>query len=149
MRKLLKRRWVWLACLPVVILAACVALLQYFGGSAHINRTVFRELKLGMTYDEAHVLLGGVIHEVKPRDNAAGGGGFKYGYSEDHESIFPPLPTIWFTVDNDNRLTTKEYETASLKKIWDRLLAKLSVMTGRSPPTPPPMPPMPLPRLDA
>ena len=149
MRKLLKRRWVWLACLPVVILIASVLLLQYFGGSPHINRSVFRELKLGMTYDEAHVLLGGVIHDVKPRDDAPIGGGFKYGYSEDHESIFPPLPTIWFTVDNDNRLTTKAYETASLKMIWDRLIAKLNVMSGRSPPPPPPRPPMPLPRLDA
>ena len=57
----------------------------------------------------------------------------KYGYSDDDESVFPPKPVIWFMVDGSNGLTTKEYEPPSPKKIWDRLVSKFNVATGRSP----------------
>ena len=145
MKRIFKNRWLLLALLPIVLLAGLSIWLLGFSGSAHINGTTFNELKLGMTYDEAHVLLGGRIHDVKPTKDANGGPRMKYGYSEDHESVFPPSPTIWFTVDNDNRLTSKEYDTPSAMMIWDRAVFKFKVKTGLAKPPPPPMPPMPLP----
>src|SRR5258707_1478702 len=90
-----------------------------------------------MTYDEVHVLLGGRIYNVVPTKNAEREPRMKYGYSDDHESSFPPRPVIWFMVDDHNRLTTKEYEPPSPKMIWDRIVSKFNVATGRSPPPPP------------
>ena len=148
MKTILKNRWLLLAMLPLVLLAGLSIWLLGFSGSAHINGTTFRELKLGMTYEEANVLLGGRIHNVKPTKDAKGNPRMKYGYSEDHESLFPPRPTIWFTVDDDNRLTSKEYDTPSAMMIWDRLVFTFKVATGRAKPPPPPMPPMLLLHID-
>lgn len=148
MRRIFKSRWFLLGLIPVLLLGALWIGLLGFSGSAHVNMATFRELKVGMTYDEVHALLGGRIHDVKPTTDSAGNPRMKYGYSEDHESVFPPSPTIWFTVDNDNRLTTKEYDTPNPKMIWDRLVLKVKVATGQANPPPPPIPPMPLPRID-
>ena len=101
MKRILKDRWLPVALAPVVLLVALLAWVLIFSGSAHINRATFRELKLGMTYDAAHDILEGRIHEVKPCTGPDGRPRMKYGYSEDHESVFPPSPTIWFTVDDD------------------------------------------------
>ena len=57
--------------------------------------------------------------------------------------MFPPYPTVWFTVDNDNRLNSKEYDTPSPKMVWDPLLVlKIEVATVYAKPPPPPMPPL-------
>ncbi len=145
MRRIFKSRWFLLALLPIVLFVGWLVWVLSFSGSSHINQATFRELKMGMTYDEAHVLLGGRIHNVQPMTDSDGNTRFKYGYSEDHESVFPPGPTIWFTVDGSNRLDSKQFEGPDAKMILDRLIAKIKVATGLSPAPPPPLPPMPLP----
>jgi hypothetical protein len=63
-RRIFKSRWWLLALAPVILLFALAGWLLFFSESAQINRTAFRKIKLGMTYDEVHVLLGGRIHDV-------------------------------------------------------------------------------------
>ena len=92
MRKMFKNRWVLLALIPIVLLAAFAVWVLGFSGSAHVNRSTFRELKLGMTYDQANDLLGGRIHEVKPSKDPEGNPRFRSDTPDDHEKRVPTLP---------------------------------------------------------
>ena len=143
MRRTFKRRRLLLALATLIVLIGLGAWLTLFNTSDHISWAKYRELQLGMTYDEAYIALGGWLHDV---DDVGLGleanSRLRWGFSEDDESQFPPRPAIWITVDKYARLNSKEYKEPSLKMIWDRLVVKINVAAGRSPPPRPPIQPV-------
>jgi hypothetical protein len=138
MKRIFRRRWLYLALIPFAIVASVyVWLLMTSAGSGPITKANYRKIEIGMTLNEVFYLL-------NPEKTYASGLGDSTGatwicirerhsteeYSEFEE--FPPACEIRVIVGGkDNRVLRKSYYHPSASEIYDRLVYCLKCAISR------------------
>ncbi len=116
MRRQIRRRWIFLALSPIVLIAATVIWLSTLASSGLVNKSNFEKISLGMTEDEVNQIIGHYCCA------AVNGRGMKVLYNDGNG---PPSPRIAILF-RDGRVASKDYRGVGPRELWDGLISRLS-----------------------
>ena len=136
MKRIFRRGWLFLALIPIVLLAGAYVWLLTLPYSGRINEVNFNRIQIGMTIGEVNEILGeDTAHPITRvwddghRTQAA-------SIYEIEQNGIVPVASIWIEFE-ENRVVKKEFTPPSARELYDRItdpvLQKLGLRPAPSP----------------
>jgi hypothetical protein len=126
MKRIFKRRWLFLALVSLVLVIGVYVWLLALPHFGRINQANFDKIQIGMTKEAVKDLLGPESFSA-PSDLRASAECYVYGNSY---GILPtPSIDIWFV---EGLVALKGYSTRDLGDSWNSFLAKCNSAMGRN-----------------